>query len=50
MTTNAILVLLLMGGAGGWYFGRSWAEDTRAKYDMKKTWNARQNYRKPDSD
>jgi hypothetical protein len=36
-----------MGGAAGWYFGRSWAEDHRAKFDMDRTWNQRQNYRLP---
>lgn len=50
MTTNVILVLLLLGGVGGWYFGRSWAEDARAEYDMEKLWKARQNYRKSDPD
>jgi hypothetical protein len=47
MTTNTILVLLALGGAGGWFFGRSWAEDRRAEYDMKRLWNQRQNYRLP---
>lgn len=50
MTTNVLLVLLLLGGLGGWYFGRSWAEDARAEYDMEKLWKARQNYRKSDPD
>jgi hypothetical protein len=50
VTTNTILILLALGGVGGWFFGRSWAEDARAEYDMKKLWNARQNYRKSDSE
>ena len=46
VTAQVILVLLALGGVGGWYLGRSWAEDARAEYDMQKIWKARHNYRK----
>jgi hypothetical protein len=45
VTTNSILVLLLMGGIGGWYYGRMCAEDRRSEFDMEKNWNARKDYR-----
>ncbi|MGH3767666.1 MAG: hypothetical protein ACRETH_12865 [Steroidobacteraceae bacterium] len=45
MTTNVILVLLAMGGVGGWYYGRMCAEDRRSEHDQEKNWNARKEYR-----
>lgn len=50
VTTETILVILALGGAGGWYLGRSWAEDNRAEYDMERIWKQRQNYRLPPDD
>ncbi len=52
MTTEALLTILALGGVGGWFVGRWWAEDTRAQYDQRLIWERRHNYRKkkePDS-
>lgn len=46
VTTNTVLGTLLLGGAGGWFVGRWWAEEARARYDQNRIWNARKNYRK----
>ncbi len=42
---EVILVWILLGAVGGFYAGRMWAENTRASHDMKRAWNARQDYR-----
>lgn len=44
--TMTILLSSFIGGAGGFHLGRLWAENTRASHDMKRVWNARQDYRK----
>lgn len=44
--TLTFLLTLAIGGAGGFYVGRWWAEDSRARSDMERTWDGRQNYRK----
>ncbi|MBV9730578.1 MAG: hypothetical protein JO309_14475 [Pseudonocardiales bacterium] len=46
MTTDMVLATLLLGGAGGWFVGRWWAESARARYDMERNWKGRKNYRK----
>ncbi|HET9258401.1 MAG TPA: hypothetical protein VFO16_24830 [Pseudonocardiaceae bacterium] len=46
MTTQVIVVILLLGGVGGWYYGRMWSEDVRAEKAMRKTWEERKDYRK----
>jgi hypothetical protein len=43
VTTNSVLGFLLLGGAGGWIVGRWWAENARARFDQRKTWEARKN-------
>lgn len=47
MTTETVLTILVLGGAGGWFFGRWWAEDARAEDDMERIWRMRHNYRLP---
>jgi hypothetical protein len=46
VTTETVLTILVLGGVGGWFVGRSWAEDARSRFEQKKNWNARQDYRK----
>lgn len=46
MTTNTVWGMLLLGGAGGWFVGRWWAENARARFDQDRIWKARKNYRK----
>lgn len=36
---------LIIGGIGGFYIGRRYAEDSRAEHDMKRTWEGRKAYR-----
>jgi hypothetical protein len=38
--------MLVLGGFGGWWR----AENARARFDQRKTWNGRKNYRKRESD
>jgi hypothetical protein len=49
VTTTALLILLFLGGVGGFYVGRWWAEDTRAEFDMDRIWERRRNYRQSGS-
>jgi hypothetical protein len=51
VTTETMFTILALGGVGGWFVGRWWAEDARAKYDQQLIWDRRRNYRKkkPDS-
>jgi len=42
--------MLVLGGFGGWFVGRWRAENARARFDQRKTWNGRKNYRKRESD
>lgn len=46
MTTNMTWGVLVLGGAGGWFVGRWWAERARAKFDQDRIWAARKNYRR----
>jgi hypothetical protein len=46
VTTEVIVVLLLLGSIGGFYYGRMWSEDVRAERAMAKTWAERKDYRK----
>jgi hypothetical protein len=41
-------MLLLVGMIPGFYVGRWSAERGRARYDGKRAWNQRQNYRRED--
>ncbi len=41
-----LAVGLVLGGAVGIALGRVWAENARARHDMKKTWRDRRDYRK----
>lgn len=41
-----VLVLIAVGIVIGFFIGRNTAERDRAKADMKKTWEGRQNYRR----
>ncbi len=50
MTTDALLTILAFGGVGGWFVGRWWAEDARARYDQQLIRDRRKNYRKKESD
>lgn len=50
VTTETVLTMLVLGGFGGWYVGRWRAENARARFDRRKTWNARKNYRRNPSD
>jgi hypothetical protein len=45
MSTAVMVVLLLLGGAGGFPLGVWWAEDTRARHDAKAVWDKRSAYR-----
>jgi hypothetical protein len=45
MSTTAMVVLLLMGAAGGFPIGRWWAEDARARHDARGVWEKRSAYR-----
>jgi membrane protein YqaA with SNARE-associated domain len=48
--TDAIWGVLVLGGASGWFLGRSFgrwrAENRRARFDQDRIWSARKNYRK----
>ena len=46
VTTGVIVLILLLGSIGGFYFGRMWSEDVRAEHSMAKTWRERKDYRK----
>ncbi len=37
---------LVVGGVAGIVVGRIWAENARARSEMKKTWQSRSDYRK----
>lgn len=50
VTTDTVLAMLVLGGFGGWFVGRWRAENARARFDQRKTWNGRKNYRKRESD
>jgi hypothetical protein len=41
-----IVVGILIGLIGGRLIGRWWAENSRARYDMNRTWRQRQDYRR----
>jgi uncharacterized membrane-anchored protein YhcB (DUF1043 family) len=43
--TDAMWVVLVLGLLVGIWIGRRLAEDGRARYDMKRTWDGRRNYR-----
>lgn len=45
MTAWEILILLGVGGGGGFFIGQRWAEFARARFDMKRTWENRRAYR-----
>jgi hypothetical protein len=45
MTTTAMVVLLLIGAAGGFPLGVWWAEDSRARHDARMVWDKRSVYR-----
>jgi hypothetical protein len=42
---TAEMLLLLVGGWVGFWIGVHWAEITRARFDMRKVWHGRRNYR-----
>lgn len=46
MTTQLVLSMLVLGGAGGVVVGRWWAEYKRARFDQERIWDARKNYRR----
>lgn len=46
MDTSTVVGLLIIGAAGGFPLGQWWAEVTRAKHDMQRTWEARSHYRR----
>ncbi len=39
------LVVVLVGLFPGFFIGRMWAENARARADMAKTWRGRKDYR-----
>ena len=41
----ATIVLLGLGGVGGFFVGRRSAEGRRARHDMRNVWNGRSRYR-----
>lgn len=43
--TGTMWVFLGLGGFGGFFVGRVTAEMRRARYDMRRVWAQRQNYR-----
>ncbi|MBV9013339.1 MAG: hypothetical protein JO272_15080 [Pseudonocardiales bacterium] len=45
VNNQVALVLLVMAGFAGMYFGRWRAENRRARRDMKNVWNRRKGYR-----
>lgn len=46
MGLEVLLVILIIIVFVGFVVGRWWAEANRARYDMRRTWKARKNYRK----
>ena len=46
MDLTAVIGLLIAGAACGFPIGRWWAEVARAKYDMQRTWENRDHYRR----
>lgn len=46
MTVVQLFVILAVGIAIGLMLGRWWAENQRARYDMRQLWRGRKNYRK----
>lgn len=44
---DAIMIgWLIIGGVGGFYVGRWWAEDSRGHYEAERAWDNRSAYRK----
>ena len=44
--TPELWLFLFLGGWIGYFVGRTRAEHQRARFDMRKMWNGRQDYRK----
>ncbi len=45
MSTAALFLAFLAGGATGAVVGRGWAEIRRAQHDMRRAWRTRKTYR-----
>jgi hypothetical protein len=48
MSTSVMVVLFMMGAAGGFPIGRWWAENSRGAYEARSAWDKRAAYRNRD--
>lgn len=45
MASDVVWFILGAGAIAGFYIGRWWAENGRARADMRRVWESRKNYR-----
>ncbi len=48
MDITVVIVLLIVGAAGGFPLGQWWAETARGRHDAKRAWESRAHYRRRD--